>query len=387
MAAPVTKRFATLVSDFAAGAQAASATLLDFSVGSIFRALGEANAGVATWLQKLYLFALSVVRLQTSQGVWVDSWLAQFMPAVPGTTSPRLPAVAATGIATFSRFTATAPAVIPVGALVATKDGTQVFAVYADTANPAYSATATAAGTPGYVIAAGVATLNAPIQAVDAGAAGNVKANTITALRQGIIGVDAVTNGAPLINGLDAETDAAAKARFKLFIASLPRSTNPAIGYALGSLGQGVQWTITENRQYAGANDNGYLTVVVDDGSGAPSSALLAAAALAVDAYRAAGVRFGVFPPVVIGANVSFTITTAPGYSHSALVASTAAAVGAYINGLGLGNPLRWSRLEQVIYDVSPGITNVTSLQLNSAIADLVATPLQTVKTTSVTVA
>lgn len=373
MAAPRTKRFATLVADFAAAAQAASTAALDFSVGSVFRALAEATGGVATWLQKLYLFALSITRLQTSQGVWVDTYVGDF-------ALTRLPAVAATGLATLSRSTATAQAVVPVGTSIATQDGTQTFTVTADTSNSAYGATVAPGGKPGYAVAAGVQTLTVPAAADVAGTGGNVNANTITALRSAVLGIDAVTNATAFTTGQDAETDAALKARFKLYIASLARATAPAIGYALTSLQQGVQYTITENAQHSGTPDNGYLTIVVDDGTGAPSSVLLAAAVIAVDSYRAAGVRFGVFAPSVVNVTVSCTITTATGYGHSALVAQVAAALAAYINGLGLGTTLRWSRLEQVAYDVSPGITNVASLLVNGGTADVSATALTTIK-------
>ena len=73
-------------------------------------------------------------------------------------TLTRLPAVAATGIVTFSRFTPDMSALIPAGALVRTADGTQTFAVSVDTAQPSWSATSN-----GYVVAAGVASLDVPV--------------------------------------------------------------------------------------------------------------------------------------------------------------------------------------------------------------------------------
>jgi hypothetical protein len=42
--------------------------VLDFTVGSIFRAMAEANAAVGLWIQWLILIVLRQTRLATSQG-------------------------------------------------------------------------------------------------------------------------------------------------------------------------------------------------------------------------------------------------------------------------------------------------------------------------------
>jgi len=52
-----------------------------------------------------------------------------------------------------------------------------------------------------------------------------------------------------------------------------------------------------------------------------------------------------------------------------------------------IGQALSYSRLAQVAYDASPGITNVTGVTLNSATADLAATSQQVVKSGTVSVA
>ncbi|HHW4679686.1 MAG TPA: baseplate J/gp47 family protein [Xylella sp.] len=51
----------------------------------------------------------------------------------------RLPASAASGVVTFSHFTPTHQAVLPVGALVQTADGTQQYAVTVDATSPAWT--------------------------------------------------------------------------------------------------------------------------------------------------------------------------------------------------------------------------------------------------------
>ena len=59
-----------------------------YPCNSIFTNGYLTTGGNADGLQKLYLFALSVTRLATSNGAWVDTFCADYMPNVPGTTSP-----------------------------------------------------------------------------------------------------------------------------------------------------------------------------------------------------------------------------------------------------------------------------------------------------------
>jgi hypothetical protein len=55
-----------------------------------------------------------------------------------------------------------------------------------------------------------------------------------------------------------------------------------------------------------------------------------------------------------------------------------------YINALGLGQGLAWSRLSQLAYDASPLMTNVTGVRLNQDIQDLQITVRQTLKVDTV---
>lgn len=370
MAAPLTKRHATLVSDFAAAAQGASAQPLDFSEGSVFLAHAEASAGIATWLQKLYIFALSVTRLASSFGIWVDQFIAPF-----GMT--RLAAGYATGLVNFTRYNAVGTIGIPVGTQVATADGSQVFQVYADLTNGAYSPSVGTAG--GYQLLAGALTVRVPVQALTAGTAGNVAAGTITKL-QSPVAVDAITNTAGFTNGSPAETDAAVKARFPLFIASLARATRGALAYAVAALGLNLQSAFAEFQQRDGTPADGMNCVFVDDGSGAPPAATVAAAANAVGAYRAFGVRIGVFPATQLQANISLTLVVAATYNQAAVVSAVVAALTTYINGLGMGVPLPFTRIADIAYSASAGVTNVTAVSLNGAANDLVPTMGQTIK-------
>lgn len=369
-----TKTFTTLVQDQVAAIQASAKALVDLTVGSILRAIVEANASVQLWLQGLILQLLAITRAATSTGSDLDSWVADF-----GLT--RTAAVAASGAVTFARFTPTNQALIPIGATVQTGDGTQKYTVTVDTTNGAYSL-----GLGGYVVGAGVSTLNVPVLASTAGAAGNAQAGQVSTLTSPISGIDTVTNASTFTSGADAETDAALRVRFINYIASLSKATKGAIGNAITSLRAGLSYSFVENLTYGGAAQLGYFYVVVDDGTGAPSGLLLTSVSNAIDAVRPVTSTFGVFAPVVQNATVVMTATIASGYDPVATKALVTAALKTYINSLALGQSLTYSRLAQIAYDASPGVTNVTAVTLNGGTSDLSATVQQVVKWLAVTV-
>lgn len=365
--------FSQIVSNIATAIQSSASALIDFTVGSVLRAIAEATAAVTLWLQAIILQTLTLTRASTSIGSDLDTWMADY-----GVT--RLPAVASTGQVTFARFTATQQAVIPVGATIQTTDGNQNFTVTLDTTNSAYDA-----GLGGYVLPANTTSVNVPVEAADAGLSGNVLAATITVITTPIQGVDTVTNASAFTNGIDAESDAALRARFVSYLASLSKATATAIGYAVTSVQQGVDYTLTENEDYTGATDMGYFYVVVDDGTGSPPSDLISSVSNAVDAVRPIGSRFGVFAPATETADVTMTITSASGYTHADVVAAVGTALTDFINALTLGTSLPYTQLASIAYDV-PGVTNVSGILLNSGTTDLAPTQKQKVLAGTMTI-
>lgn len=365
----------TTIQNMATSVQQKAKVLVDFTLGSVTLAIVEATAQVVIWLESLILLLLQTTRAATSSGADVDSWMLDY-----GLT--RLAATSSTGQVTFSRFTPTYQALIPVGTVVQTADGTQQFKVIADTNQSAYNATL-----GGYVIAAGVSSAVATVQAVNTGSLTNVLANTITMLTQAVQFVDTVTNAAGFTNGADAESDSAFRARFITYINGLSKATKTAVGNAVLAVKQGLSYVLVENQTYGGASQPGYFYVVVDDGTGSPPSTLLSSVANAIDVVRPLCSTYGVFGPVVVTANVAMTITTAAGYVHATVAAQVQAALQSYINSLAIGQTLSYTRLAQVAYDASAGVTNVTGTTLNGGTADLATTSLQIVKYGTVAVA
>lgn len=368
------KSFTQLVSDMATAIQGKASALTDFAVGSILRSIVESVAAVGVWLESLILLLLQTTRASSSGGADLDTWVQDY-----GVT--RLGATAATGQCTFARFSNSMQAIVAIGALVQTSDGSQRFAVVADASNPAYNATL-----GGYVIAPGTSSVSALVQAVVPGSAGNAVAGSISVVAQAIQYVDTVSNALSFTNGADAETDTSLRARFVAYIASLSKATKLAIGNAILGLQAGISYTLVENYAYNGTYQPGYFYTVVDDGSGTPSSAFLSSVSNAIDAVRPFTSTFGVFAPVIITANAAMSATVASGYDPTATKLLAKNAVLAYIESLTLGQTLPYTRLAQVAYDASPGITNVTGVTINGGTADITATNQQRVLAGTVTV-
>lgn len=361
-----TKSFNDLVSGFATTVQGLAATLTDFAVGSVLRALAEAHAGVTSWLESLILILLQTTRLATSSGSDVDSFINDF-----GLT--RSPAVQATGTVTFSRFTATNQATIPVGATLSSNDLSQQYTVIADTTQSAYNPTLNA-----YIIPAGNASASATVQAVTAGTAANVAANTITVITQPIQYVDTVTNAAPIVNGANAQTDAQVRSAFIAYLASLAKATVSAIIQCVQALQVGASCVVVEFQNYAGTTQMGYFYAIVDDGSGSPGSTFLSNASNAINVTRACGIQFNVYAPITVTANVVMTITAAAGYTLSAVEAAVQSALQVYLQSLTLGQTCMWSKLAQVAYN-TPGVQEVTAWTLNGGTSDIAPTAQQRV--------
>lgn len=352
--------FTGMVEQMAAAVQGAASQALDLTVGSVLRAILEANASLGLWMQWLIVETLLTTRLATSTGSDCDSFGADFGFA-------RLPAAAAAGTVTFTRFAPVLSAFVPVGATVMTGDGSQSFMVTADPSNPAY-----AASPAGYALAAGVASIDLPVRAVAAGAAGNVLGGAVSLLTTAIAGIDTVNNAAPFGGGVDAESDGAFRARFGNYLASLSRATRGAIEAAVAGVQQGLSVTVSENVDQTGATSMGNFVVTVDNGTGDPPATLLATIRQAVDAVRPVGTRFAVQGPKVVTADVAMTLVLKPGTVAPTATGAVTNAIGAYIGSLPVGAMLPYSKLLQIAYEASAAVVNVTDALVNGGTADLV---------------
>lgn len=368
------KGFSQFVADGAAAVQSSAASPIDMGRGSVLRAFLEASASVALWLQALILQVWQGTRLATSVGADVDSFVGDF-----GLT--RLPGVAAVGAVTFSRFTTVSSTLIPLGLSVETADLSQTFVVTQDVTNAAWSGALN-----GYLMAAGVGSVTVPVVALVAGAAGNVQAGTVSIISASAPGVDSVTNALPFENGADAESDATLKARFADYINTRARATIAAVEFAVESTQQGLTYAVAENVDATGKYLPGNFLVTVNDGTGHPSQALLAEVQASVDAVRPIGSTFSVLGPTVVTVAVSLSITVGPTGVLATVEGEVQNAILDYIGTLGIGAVLPYSIISKLAWDADPTITNVTSVTLNGATADIDPGPSGVIQASSVAV-
>ncbi|WP_118181310.1 baseplate J/gp47 family protein [Paraburkholderia phosphatilytica] len=375
--------FSQFLSGFASTVQGKCSTLLNFVIGSVIRSIGEATSWMGVWLQSLVLQGIALTRAASSNGPDLDSWLAQF-------GFSRLAPTAASGNVTFSRFTPTNAALIPVGSIVQTQNGALQYQVVENTSNAAWDAT-----NNGYDLPAGTSSVSVPVTCITPGsnslslpdASGNVSENAINALYQSIPGVDTVTNPLAFTNGENAESDAAARIRFVAWLASLSKATKAAILAAILVLGDNFACNATENYTKGGTYQPGYFYVIVDDGTGNPTSTVLSTVYSAVDAVRPFTSTFGVFGPSILNASIVMAIeTTSTGVGHVATAALVQTAITNYVNALVLGQSLSYFRLGQIALDTSPDVISITLLTLNGVTVDLTATNQQVIKLSSIAV-
>ena len=369
--------FAGLRASAIAAAQAACTTLLDLTSGSPARALIEADLSAWQVVQLNVYRVLGATRLSTSIGPDVDSFIADWgCPA-------REPAVAASGQVTLSRFVSLGSATVLVGQTVMTGDTTQSFAVAADPALAGWSATLGTAG--GYVLAAGVSSLTVPVVAVTPGSAGNVVTGAISLFGSALAGIDTVANATPTTGGANAETDAAVRSRFALWILGLEKATLAAVRSAIADVQQGLTYLVDENVDEGGRFRPGHFVVTVDDGSGSPSAALKSAVYSAVDAVRPVASTFSVQSPSVTEVAVALTLTVSSG-NKTILLAPLQAAIAAYVNGTPVGGTVSVSRIGAIAWSCSPTVANVTAVTLNGLAADIVAPATGVIKCAAVSI-
>ncbi len=364
--------FATTVQTAIAGIQGRASKLINFSIGSTLRAIVEGFGGVFLWFQAMVLQLLLAIRLSTSNGTDVDTFVADFMPVLPGSQTaalpngtPRLGAQPSSGQVTFSRFTAGPAALfIPVGATVRSNDGLNTFTVVGDPTFPTYSAIA-----QGYTLAANVSSITIPIVNTVPGSQGNIAAGAISIITSAVTGIDQVINNSSFTNGADFESDSALKLRFSNYILGLSRGDLYGLTASLEGVAATVQFTVTEGYNYNGSYRPGYFFVVADDGSGNPGPSFINAMIAAANAVRPLAIQSDVFYPVIIWATVAMEITTAAGFDHNTLVSQVSALVATNIDSLGLGVDLPYSILAGWAYQVI-GVTKVSAVTLNNFSGD-----------------
>jgi uncharacterized phage protein gp47/JayE len=352
------KDFDTLVSDQVESIQGA-VPAFQFPIGSVNLALVESNAGLGLWMQGIATQVLALSRASSSTGADLDTWMAQF-----GFT--RNSASAASGLVDLSRFVGVNAVYISAGAIVQTSVGHIQFEVYANPSDPNWVPTQNA-----YLLNAGDLLISVPVIALVAGSAGNVIANAIDQAAS-FIPVDTIANPSAFTNGKDAESDASYRARFVTWINSRSLGTLLAYQSAITDGTPAVFYKIAENINFSGSTQLGFVTVVIDDGSGAPPPSLITLISDKINTVRALGIQYGVYAVVVLTANITVDLSINPLASSSEVIQNVEDAISTYMATLQIGQTLIFTKLYQIIYSASTEIIEASNLLINGVGADLV---------------
>jgi phage-related baseplate assembly protein len=159
------------------------------------------------------------------------------------------------------------------------------------------------------------------------------------------------------------------------------------VAYAIQSSHPGVSFQIVENKNASGSGQAGsFLAYINNAGSTDPNSALIQSVKTAVDAVRPVSVTFGVLPATILPVSVALSITVQPGYDKiNVVIPAVISAVQSYINGLGVGNAVRYSVLGSVAQLVE-GVQYIELLSVNDGTIDVGGDPTTIVQSFAVTV-
>lgn len=357
-------------------AQSSCASLLDFTSGSVTRALFEANATVSLWFQYLALQVLSVTRLSTSSGDDVDTWIEQFGMS-------RLTATAASADETFICLSPSASsALVPVGAVVKSSDGSVLFSVVKDTTNEFWSTSSN-----GYIRQKNVASIVCPIVCNSVGISGNVAAGTLNVLGTQISGIDTCTNISSINNGFDQESDDSVRGRVNLWFQSLSSATLVSIESAISSVSTNLYYQITENEDPNGNYRPGFFYVSVDDGSGDISQDFLNSIKNSIEKIRACGVEFSIIRAGVIYVDVIIPVVVSSGANIDVIKSEISSAVNSYVNQINVGLPCSYTKLNSVVVNSAENdVVSVGVITINGASEDIAGSTGYVVRVKSVEV-
>lgn len=308
-------------------------------------------------IQSAIYQATLLARAQTSSGPDLDSFYAQF-------GFYRLKATPPQGLETFGRNTPAASviSVSPGTTIVQTSDGTIQYQVVGDTTQPNWNATAGA-----YQLPIGGLTMPVTVQGIisaggTSGSSLRVAAGALNTLAAQVGGIDFVTNPNAISNGFDQETDAAFRARFPTYLATLGEATEAAILFAVENVQSGLAVDLLENENAAGLPQLGTFTTLVDDGSHNPSSSLLAACLAAANKSRAFTVEAQARGPAQAPLAIATNVHLANGTVVTSAISAVQSAIASYVNSVGDGATVYISGVESAALSVG----SVVAVQPNS---------------------
>jgi phage-related baseplate assembly protein len=201
---------------------------------------------------------------------------------------------------------------------------------------------------------------------------GNVSPNTINQISSSISGVDTVNNPSAFSNGYDKESDNNFRLRFIAYINSLSKGTLLAYQTAITNGTPSIFYNIIENYNFLEVPQLGFVTIIIDDGSGNPPPSLITHIQEKINTVRALAIQVAVYPVVILSSIITVDILINPLYNQQSVIGLVNNAVSLYISTLKIGQPLIYTKLFQIIYSASEGIIEVSNLIINGLSVDLI---------------
>lgn len=334
------KPFAEIVADQVERVRLSTDRITDFNVGSVVRSLLEANAvELDDYYQEMYLGLLRAIPTAIYIGFGFDL----------------KPAVAAAGVAVFTRIAPGDDLTIRQGTRLVTAGGAY-FVTDADITIPAAANSA-----------------NVTVTAEAPGAAGNAGPHSLF-LAGTVSSYYTVTNPAILSGGEDAETEEQRAERFAAFIRSLARGTPAALEYAatIPALYHPVNGVLAERVHRAAVYETpGYVELYIHNGSYGASPALIQAVQDLIDGtrdpavnawiggYRPAGMRVDVQAMTDRAVDVTLELGVGIGFAQADIAVALEAKLAAWLRAAMPGRQVRPIDLINVALGVE-GVTKAT---------------------------
>jgi uncharacterized phage protein gp47/JayE len=215
------------------------------------------------------------------------------------------------------------------------------------------------------------------VQAVVAGADGNVSAATITRVISTLADSSiTVTNASRTTGGDEEETDDAFRQRIRKFYVEARRGTLQALEFGALSV-PGVRQAVAAEVIDPSLSPARYAQVFIADKDGYASTPMLAAVEIALEEYRAAGIKVDVLGGAPYFQSVQIELAFPTGVNQSQIAADVRWAIVNSINGLAPGEVL----LASAIITAARSVNNVIVGRLLLPLGDVVPTSEQVIRT------
>jgi hypothetical protein len=381
----------------------------NFSPGTFAGAITEAVGKQNTFLQSQAQQVLLVTRASTCALPDLVTFVQDYF-----LSPPWLGPTTCNGVAVFARRQASAdPKVLLVGTIiqnpVPSPSAAIQYQVDTDATNPAYSANAGGSGIGGYALAPGLKQFaQAPkIRASTAGTASTVIAGSLTVIASANVPFDTVTNPFDITNGTDGETAPQLLQRFSDFI-STRSGTRYRVAAQIAGVQAGLSFTMNEYVNTDGTQRDGFTTVVVDDGSGAPPLSLLnAVTAAATDPAqgKSLGAQVVAIAPSIVAVSIAVTGTAVKsGFVAADVRTAIQAALVAKVNSNGVGGApagtgsgtgsgkVAYIDIANLVAsfigsNVGQGLSSYADITVNGTHSDVALTTFQLARTSNASVA